>query len=891
MGSTAAHAEEERQGHGPSRGSTPTLRSEDRPSVRSIAPYPVTASTSAPLGRALSMTGSTSGSASPSTCYGSFPPGSGNNAQKSSSYGEEARDALHEILTRKLSHHQSAASLQRHLGHGQSEAGSGAPNSPPTASPSWRSKGKGRERRRYDSSPGTYLHPDDRIDEMHDSDADLTASEDDDDAFSTPHSRSRSGSMPRKPSGLRRSAYDTDGEDDEHYNSRDDNEDEDDLIWTAGENGTPERARRSKLRGESDDPPKQWGTLKMELMGRTRGAGGLFTIYAGVYLISSLTSLEGQTTPTIEPYFLSLLGSHSLLSSVVIITSIAFAVGLTPMTKILDVFGRAEGVALAATIYSLGYFLTAAATSPMVYIVARAFSALGGQGLQLAQQIIVADTTTLSNRGLITSTISLPWLVTTWIGPALAQVFLSFGEKGYRAAYASFGLLLPLVSAVLFCTLMLEWRRIKKEAALVGRSPSTLSLSVGIGTRKDKMREVEAGRLFRPSPRRQMSRGVLDQFNNSRRKRRVSSAWGKVTEVWKNLDVVGLTTLTLGCTLFLLPLTLAAQRPESWNDPKIWLLVAFGFLTLGFFCFYEFHIASIPLLPPRLLGNTTIVAGSVLGFFHFTSQFLYESFFTSYLQVARGHSAQNASYIAQSYIFSACVSALLAGWLAKVSNRYKFIGVIGVIAHAAGVWLMMRARDLDSSTFELVMSQVIGGAGGGWTTIAAQIGVQSVVGHQDVGMATAIFLTITQIGGAVGGAGAGAIWSTFLPRHLNQSLPTPTPELISKIMGSLPYAMSFPVGSQERNAIQHSYTETQKVLNWLALVTLIPALVAVLSMKNVNLEKDDRGQGEGVVVLGRASFLVSADEILVDSETSSLLGGASDATPSEPDPTSTSFLS
>lgn len=44
--------------------------------------------------------------------------------------------------------------------------------------------------------------------------------------------------------------------------------------------------------------------------------------------------------------------------------------------------------------------------------------------------------------------------------------------------------------------------------------------------------------------------------------------------------------------------------------------------------------------------------------------------------------------------------------------------------------MMSRARRLDSSTFELVMSQIIGGVGGGATTIAAQAGVQSVVGHQ-----------------------------------------------------------------------------------------------------------------------------------------------------------------
>lgn len=55
-------------------------------------------------------------------------------------------------------------------------------------------------------------------------------------------------------------------------------------------------------------------------------------------------------------------------------------------------FGRAEGVCLAASLYSLGYLLTACATDVKVFVVARALAALGGQGIQLAQQIIVAGT-------------------------------------------------------------------------------------------------------------------------------------------------------------------------------------------------------------------------------------------------------------------------------------------------------------------------------------------------------------------------------------------------------------------------------------------------------------------------------------------------------------------
>lgn len=96
----------------------------------------------------------------------------------------------------------------------------------------------------------------------------------------------------------------------------------------------------------------------------------------------------------------------------------------------------------------------------------------------------------------------------------------------------------------------------------------------------------------------------------------------------------------------------------------------------------------------------------------------------------------------QSYLFAACVAAIIAGSLAKLTNRYKWFGVLGVLIHMVGVWLMMRSRDLKSSTFELVMSQVVGGVGGGFTTIAVQIGCQGVVEHQG---ASALSLSLARL--------------------------------------------------------------------------------------------------------------------------------------------------
>lgn len=115
---------------------------------------------------------------------------------------------------------------------------------------------------------------------------------------------------------------------------------------------------------------------------------------------------------------------------------------------------------------------------------------------------------------------------------------------------------------------------------------------------------------------------------------------------------------------------------------------------------------------------------------------------------------------------------------------------------------------------------------------------------------------LTQIGGAVGGAGAGAVWSTLLPRRLALHLPSDpeTQALIPKIMGSLPFAISFPMDSPIRLGINEAYRDTQRVLNMMAILFLIPALFAVCLMRNVDLNKEEPLL-EGVVVLGRASPL------------------------------------
>lgn len=150
------------------------------------------------------------------------------------------------------------------------------------------------------------------------------------------------------------------------------------------------------------------------------------------------------------------------------------------------------------------------------------------------------------------------------------------------------------------------------------------------------------------------------------------------------------------------------------------------------------------------------------------------------------------------------------------------------------------------------LRQIISGFGGGFTTLAMQLGVQATVAHTDVAIATAILLTITQIGGAVGGAASGIIWTTFLPSKLSANLPDATPEEIAKIFGSMTVALSYEPGTPERIGINKAYFDVQRMLNLTALLGLIPALMSALSMENARMGHERSADAARTMPLGDA---------------------------------------
>jgi len=151
--------------------------------------------------------------------------------------------------------------------------------------------------------------------------------------------------------------------------------------------------------------------------------------------------------------------------------------------------------------------------------------------------------------------------------------------------------------------------------------------------------------------------------------------------------------------------------------------------------------------------------------------------------------------------------------------------------------LMIHFRAPEANQGELVMCQIFVAIGGGTMAFLTQLAVMAVVSHQDTAAVLAILGTVTSIGGAVGLAISGAIWTNTLPKQLAQNLPASINNQSTTIFGSLTNQLSYPRGSPERDAIIASYAYTQKILCIVATAVSTGALILAFGLKDVHLKK------------------------------------------------------
>ncbi|BFZ61979.1 hypothetical protein YB2330_003058 [Saitoella coloradoensis] len=542
------------------------------------------------------------------------------------------------------------------------------------------------------------------------------------------------------------------------------------------------------LRGVREET--QAGVQKVEVINKYWTKQSLWIAYGSIFLLAFITSLESQTTYTFTRIATSSFSAHSLISSVGVISNILLAVIKPPMAKLSDVFGRTEAFAVSLLLYVIGDAQMAGSGSVGTYASAQLFFTAGGTGIQILQQIIIADTSSLLNRALLSSIPDFPYLVTVWMGPPIAQAFLD--HSSWRWGYGVWCIIVPAVAAPLILSLWYNQRKAKMD-------------------------------------------GILE-----------TREWRGWKHLASDLDLVGVLLLVAGLTLVLLPLTLAGgTSSSSWNSHSIITMLVIGGICLALFIPWEIYIAKHPCVPFYMMRDRTVLASTFSGFFFFMAYYVFNEYFTSYLQVARYASPAASTRISEVFSFASTVSSITTGLLIKYTKRYKLWGWVSIPIYLLGLGLMVHFRGPESSTALVVMTQVLTGVGGGSYAVAAQLAVQANVKHGELGIATALYLTLTSVGGAVGAAISGAIWTQRLPAYLREELPLASLAELPRIYNDFVYAAALPRGGEVRDGTIRAYTRVMRDLTVASTVCAVPMLVLWIWVRDLGVSREVREMEEG----------------------------------------------
>ena len=108
-------------------------------------------------------------------------------------------------------------------------------------------------------------------------------------------------------------------------------------------------------------------------------------------------------------------------------------------------------------------------------------------------------------------------------------------------------------------------------------------------------------------------------------------------------DIIGIVLLAGGLALFLLPFSLWSYQARGWQSPMIICMIVFGILLLIGFACYEKWLAPKTFIPYNLLTDRMVLGANILAATLFLEFYLWDNYFSSFLQVVNGLSITEAS--------------------------------------------------------------------------------------------------------------------------------------------------------------------------------------------------------------------------------------------------------
>ncbi|KAL5342080.1 siderophore iron transporter mirB [Aspergillus crustosus] len=539
----------------------------------------------------------------------------------------------------------------------------------------------------------------------------------------------------------------------------------------------------------------QSGVQKIQAVTLVWSRWSMFAVLCLLWLVTLANGFRTAILYTLTPYATSSFQSHSLLTVINIVSSAMVSALYIPVAKVVDVWGRAEGWLVMVGFSTLGLIMMAASNNLETYCAADVFYSVGFAGMNYILCVLAADVTNLRNRGIAFAFTSSPYMITAFAGSKAAEKFLI--NVDWRWGFGAFAIIFPFVASPVYFVLKVGMNRAKKQGLIVESQRS--------------------GRTFAQS----------------------------VQHYFFAFDIPGVILLAGGLTVFLLPFTLASSAPNSWQTDYIIAMIVTGFVVMVLFVLYEAYLAPTPFMKYEFLTDRTVIGACLLDATYQMSYYCWNSYFSSFLQVVSNLGVAEAGYVGSTFQVVSGVLLFIVGYLIRRTGYFRWLLFIGVPLYIFAQGLMIHFRQPNQYIGYIVMCEIFISVGASIFTLIMQLAVLAAVDHQHVAAALSVLFISGGIGGAVGNAISGAIWTnTFLPA-LQRNLPESALPNVLTIYSSLPAQLSYPVNSPERIAIQESYGYAQTRMLAAGTGIMVLSFFWVAMIRNYNVK--NMTQTKGVV--------------------------------------------
>lgn len=272
-------------------------------------------------------------------------------------------------------------------------------------------------------------------------------------------------------------------------------------------------------------------------------------------------------------------------------------------------------------------------------------------------------------------------------------------------------------------------------------------------------------------------------------------------------------------------------------------MIVVGFCGLVAFGLYESYLARHPFLDVNLLANRTVIGACLLDMTYQISYYCWASYFTSFLQVVNDLTLAQAGYVSNTFDVVSGLLLFFVGFAIRKTGHFKWLLYGAVPLYVLAQGLMIYFRRPNQNIGYIVMCQIFIAIGGSCFIICEQVAILAASDHQHIAAVLALLYVVGNIGGAIGNAICGAIWTNTFPVALARYLPEESIGDIDAIYSDLDMQLSYEVGSATRIAIQEAYGYAQQRMLIAGTVVIAFAFVWILMIRNIDLRKVPQVKG------------------------------------------------